>query len=174
MSDINKIIKELWQKTYRNQDIDYIQVKADAESGQRSYNYRVVMYNGGAELDMRGRCSAGQKVQLCFCAHDPKSVLILESCSAVCHQPDCTVPETSCWLHRMKTWCCIFHCLRCVPMKRTCVGCSADLDAVNAHPEADCVQSNLLHARLMIQLALKKPPAADSLCTVLPVSQYPV
>ena len=67
MSDINKIIKELWQKTYRNQDIDYIQVKADAESGQRSYNYRVVMYNGGAELDMRGRCSAGQKVQLCLC-----------------------------------------------------------------------------------------------------------
>lgn len=63
MSDINKIIKELWQKTYRNQDIDYIQVKADAESGQRSYNYRVVMFSGGVELDMRGRCSAGQKVQ---------------------------------------------------------------------------------------------------------------
>ena len=68
MSDINKIIKELWQKTYRNQDIDYIQVKADAESGQRSYNYRVVMISGGAELDMRGRCSAGQKVMTnpCF------------------------------------------------------------------------------------------------------------
>lgn len=62
MSDINKIIKELWQKTYRNQDIDYIQVKADAETGQRSYNYRVAMISGGAELDMRGRCSAGQKV----------------------------------------------------------------------------------------------------------------
>lgn len=43
------------------QDIDYIQIKADADA-QRSYNYRVVMYNGGAELDMRGRCSAGQKV----------------------------------------------------------------------------------------------------------------
>ena len=26
MADINKIVKELWQKTYRNQDIDYIQV----------------------------------------------------------------------------------------------------------------------------------------------------
>ena len=25
MADINKIIKELWQKTYRNQDIDHIQ-----------------------------------------------------------------------------------------------------------------------------------------------------
>lgn len=63
MADINKIIKELWQKTYRNQDIDYIQIKADADT-QRSYNYRVVMFAGGAELDMRGRCSAGQKVCL--------------------------------------------------------------------------------------------------------------
>lgn len=63
MADINKIVKELWQKTYRNQDIDYIQIKADADHGaQRSYNYRVIMVAGGAELDMRGRCSAGQKV----------------------------------------------------------------------------------------------------------------
>lgn len=67
MTDINKTIKELWQKTYRNQDIDYIQVKADSEgAGARSYNYRVVMYAGGAELDMRGRCSAGQKVLACL------------------------------------------------------------------------------------------------------------
>jgi ABC-type enterochelin transport system ATPase subunit len=28
----------------------------------RSYNYRVVMLKGDTELDMRGRCSAGQKV----------------------------------------------------------------------------------------------------------------
>ena len=27
MTDINKTIKELWQKTYRNQDIDYIQAR---------------------------------------------------------------------------------------------------------------------------------------------------
>ena len=63
MSDINKIIKELWQKTYRNSDIDYIQIKADSEgAAQRSYNYKVTMVCGGAELDMRGRCSAGQRV----------------------------------------------------------------------------------------------------------------
>jgi hypothetical protein len=48
------------------QDIDYIQIKAD-EDALRSYNYRVVMYNGGAELDMRGRCSAGQKVRCWAC-----------------------------------------------------------------------------------------------------------
>jgi hypothetical protein len=167
MADINKFVKELWQRTYRNQDIDYIQVhtagwdepsdiqsrqnvgsgdshiaqhstcisarscsvcanaeraalqkslhrdalhnivthraraqersrpwmtahtvgrtqsirgssavtalvdceqlpqiKADSEgAGARSYNYRVVMYSGGAELDMRGRCSAGQRAR---------------------------------------------------------------------------------------------------------------
>jgi DNA repair protein RAD50 len=40
MSDINKIVKEMWQKTYRGQDIDYIQIKADAEGTARSYNYR--------------------------------------------------------------------------------------------------------------------------------------
>ncbi|KAG2487944.1 hypothetical protein HYH03_013523 [Edaphochlamys debaryana] len=67
MSDINRLIKELWQKTYRGQDIDYIQIKADAEGqGARSYNYRVVMYAGAAELEMRGRCSAGQKVLACL------------------------------------------------------------------------------------------------------------
>ncbi len=50
-------------RRYRNSDIDYIAIKTDAEGGAaRSYNYRVVMYCGGAELDMRGRCSAGQKV----------------------------------------------------------------------------------------------------------------
>ncbi|WIA21889.1 hypothetical protein OEZ85_004263 [Tetradesmus obliquus] len=66
MADINKIVKEMWQKTYRGQDIDYIQIKADAEGTARSYNYRVVMVNGGVELDMRGRCSAGQKVLACL------------------------------------------------------------------------------------------------------------
>jgi hypothetical protein len=44
MSDINKIVKELWQRTYRGQDIDFIQIKADAEGTARSYNYRHVVY----------------------------------------------------------------------------------------------------------------------------------
>jgi len=65
MADINTLIKELWQKTYRNQDIDFIMIKSDAD-GQRSYNYRVVMVCQDAELDMRGRCSAGQKVLACL------------------------------------------------------------------------------------------------------------
>ena len=33
MSDINKVVRELWQRTYRGQDIDYIQIRSDAEVG---------------------------------------------------------------------------------------------------------------------------------------------
>jgi DNA repair protein RAD50 len=64
MEEINKIIKDLWQTTYKGDDISTIEIRADSEeaSGRRNYNYRVVMLKGDTELDMRGRCSAGQKV----------------------------------------------------------------------------------------------------------------
>ncbi|XP_055811220.1 DNA repair protein RAD50 isoform X2 [Solanum dulcamara] len=63
MEEINKIIRELWQQTYRGQDIDYISIHSDSEgSGTRSYSYKVLMQTGDTELEMRGRCSAGQKV----------------------------------------------------------------------------------------------------------------
>jgi DNA repair protein RAD50 len=64
MAEINKIIKELWQNTYKGNDIQTIEIRADQEetSGKRNYNYRLVMIKGDTELDMRGRCSAGQKV----------------------------------------------------------------------------------------------------------------
>jgi len=45
-----------------------IEIRSDEEEGsganktRRSYRYRVVMIRAGTELDMRGRCSAGQKV----------------------------------------------------------------------------------------------------------------
>lgn len=64
MEEINSIISELWQKTYRGTDVDSILIRSDNENakGNRSYNYRVCMVKQGAEMDMRGRCSAGQKV----------------------------------------------------------------------------------------------------------------
>ncbi|KAH3761574.1 rad50 subfamily protein [Pelomyxa schiedti] len=64
MEDINNTMRELWQSTYRGNDIDAIQIKTDMESDskKKSYNYRVVMAKAGVELDMAGRCSAGQKV----------------------------------------------------------------------------------------------------------------
>ena len=104
MEEVNAIIKELWQTTYRNGDIDYIAIRSDVEetaaaqaaaaaagaakgrggkkkaaeaaaaaaaasvapTRSKSYNYRVVMRQGDTELDMRGRCSAGQKVLACL------------------------------------------------------------------------------------------------------------
>lgn len=64
MEEINRIIEELWQRTYRGTDVDTILIRSDSETarGNRSYNYRVCMVKQGAEMDMRGRCSAGQKV----------------------------------------------------------------------------------------------------------------
>jgi len=67
MDEINKSIKELWQETYKGRDIDYIQIVSDSNTGtsssaRRNINYRVVMYCGDTSMDMRGRCSAGQKV----------------------------------------------------------------------------------------------------------------
>lgn len=64
MDEINRILRELWTQTYRGTDIDGIEIKCDVtnQTKGRSYNYRVVMYKKSSELDMRGRCSAGQKV----------------------------------------------------------------------------------------------------------------
>ena len=85
IQQINDLIKQMWSDTYQGNDIDSIQIRSnidlaegDDEGGSaaaaaaaakaasaknsRSYNYRVVMAKGESELDMRGRCSAGQKV----------------------------------------------------------------------------------------------------------------
>lgn len=69
MKEINEMIRDLWNTIYKGNDIDYIMIKTDEDDAKttsgkkRSYNYRVVQAkNGGSEIDMRGRCSAGQKV----------------------------------------------------------------------------------------------------------------
>ena len=64
MEEINRIIEELWKKTYQGTDVDNILISSDNEAakGNRSYNYRVCMVKQDAVMDMRGRCSAGQKV----------------------------------------------------------------------------------------------------------------
>uniref|UniRef100_A0A671V445 RAD50 double strand break repair protein n=1 Tax=Sparus aurata TaxID=8175 RepID=A0A671V445_SPAAU len=68
MDEINKIIRDLWRSTYRGQDIEYVEIRSDVDENasaglkRRVYNYRVVMVKGDTASDMRGRCSAGQKV----------------------------------------------------------------------------------------------------------------
>eukprot|EP00835_Amoeboradix_gromovi_P004007 NODE_290_length_11632_cov_0.441256.p1 type:complete len:1241 gc:universal NODE_290_length_11632_cov_0.441256:2619-6341(+) len=64
---VNDIIRELWVETYQGNDIDTIEIKTEVESkGNKSYNYRVCMVKGDVNIDMRGRCSAGQKVLACI------------------------------------------------------------------------------------------------------------
>lgn len=68
MKEINKQLSDFWKITYKGTDIETIMIKTDAEKTEanariRSYNYRIVLMNyDGCELDMKGRCSAGQKV----------------------------------------------------------------------------------------------------------------
>lgn len=74
MNSINSTIKELWQQTYCGTDIDDIEIVSDSGDPKttaggtlrRTFNYRVQMRQGQANLDMRGRCSAGQKVLACL------------------------------------------------------------------------------------------------------------
>lgn len=70
MERINEIISTLWQEAYTGTDVETILIRADNErsngSSRAMYNYRVCMVKQGIELDMRGRCSAGQKVLACI------------------------------------------------------------------------------------------------------------
>lgn len=65
MKEINRILAELWANTYAGRDIDKIEICSEHEGSgdkKKQYNYRVVMVKGDTRVDMRGRCSAGQKV----------------------------------------------------------------------------------------------------------------
>ncbi|ESO09026.1 hypothetical protein HELRODRAFT_168960 [Helobdella robusta] len=65
---LDKLVSQMQTVIDMDADIEAIEIRSDVEddSGttktRRAYHYRVVMLNGGVELDMRGRCSAGQKV----------------------------------------------------------------------------------------------------------------
>lgn len=67
MQEVNRIIGELWRATYQGTDIDSVAIRSEAEDAKanakkKNYNYRVTMIKDSTEMDMRGRCSAGQKV----------------------------------------------------------------------------------------------------------------
>ncbi|KAL4469332.1 hypothetical protein ABPG72_005968 [Tetrahymena utriculariae] len=88
MEQINKCIADTWKKIYQGQDIVKVEIKAEEAEGKgkKIYNYRIVMFiyeqtknnyfvsfltkiffnsekdKDLKEIDMKGRCSAGQKV----------------------------------------------------------------------------------------------------------------
>lgn len=72
METINKLIRGFWRTIYRGNDIDYIKIQTDDDTApgtadkKRNFNYRVVQSKNKHEIDMRGRCSAGQRVLACL------------------------------------------------------------------------------------------------------------
>lgn len=65
MERVNAFAREYWRKIYQGNDIDYIEIKTDdieQTEKRRNYNYRLVQVKNDVQLDMRNRCSAGQKV----------------------------------------------------------------------------------------------------------------
>lgn len=85
MSKINRLIRELWRSIYRGNDIDYVQIqtnemKNSSADSKRSYDYRVVQSKNDVEIDMRGRCSAGQRVLACLIIR----IALAETFSANC------------------------------------------------------------------------------------------
>ncbi|XP_050299557.1 DNA repair protein RAD50 isoform X2 [Anthonomus grandis grandis] len=70
MVQVNMIIRDLWRNIYRGNDIDHIEIRTDdcgtTARNRRTYNYKVVQMKKSVELEMRGRCSAGQKVLACL------------------------------------------------------------------------------------------------------------
>ncbi|CAD5231701.1 unnamed protein product [Bursaphelenchus xylophilus] len=65
MEEINAILFDLWPKVYQGTDVETIRIKSQPASGtdkRKSYDYSVVMVVEQEEIEMRGRCSAGQKM----------------------------------------------------------------------------------------------------------------
>ncbi|XP_020285711.1 DNA repair protein RAD50 [Pseudomyrmex gracilis] len=66
MATVNKIMKKLWKHVYKGTDTSCIEICTEPTEGvgsnRRSYNYKLIQTKHGCKMDMKGRCSAGQKV----------------------------------------------------------------------------------------------------------------
>ncbi|XP_011883342.1 PREDICTED: DNA repair protein RAD50-like [Vollenhovia emeryi] len=65
MATVNKIMKKLWKHVYKGTDTTSIEIctePTNMNTTKRSYNYKLMQTKHGCKMDMRGRCSAGQKV----------------------------------------------------------------------------------------------------------------
>jgi DNA repair protein RAD50 len=94
MEEINRIAGELWQSTYQGTDVDTIMIRSEKENESssattRNYNYRVVMVKQDAEMDMRGRCSAGQKVLASIIIRLALAECFGVQCGVCCPSPNC-------------------------------------------------------------------------------------
>ena len=63
IKEINERIAELWGATYQGRDIESIEIesKSVVRGSKKLFEYAVYMVKNHARLQMRSRCSAGQK-----------------------------------------------------------------------------------------------------------------
>uniref|UniRef100_A0A0N4ZRY0 AAA_23 domain-containing protein n=1 Tax=Parastrongyloides trichosuri TaxID=131310 RepID=A0A0N4ZRY0_PARTI len=69
MAEINNVLEELWRRVYKGNDIETIKITSkmkDDTDKRKSYDYSVSMVVDGVDLDMRDRCSSGQKALACI------------------------------------------------------------------------------------------------------------
>ncbi|OMJ81185.1 hypothetical protein SteCoe_18411 [Stentor coeruleus] len=61
---INEIIRQIWTETYKGDDIETIFISADPEKTDKrtSFSYKICFKSRNSEIDMRGRCSSGQRM----------------------------------------------------------------------------------------------------------------
>ncbi|UKK02286.2 DNA repair protein Rad50 [Theileria orientalis] len=94
ITHINSSLKRIWREVYAGTHIDYIQIqsKTDKDASpmevtSHSYQYRFVMVTtNGVEMDMKGHCSAGERIltslvvrmALIECFSDNCSILALD------------------------------------------------------------------------------------------------
>uniref|UniRef100_A0A158Q793 Zinc-hook domain-containing protein n=1 Tax=Elaeophora elaphi TaxID=1147741 RepID=A0A158Q793_9BILA len=86
MEEINEVLSSLWEQVYHGNDIETIQIKSESageNEKKKSYNYRVVMHVGGNEIDMPGRCSAGQKMLASILIRIAISDVFCDKCSII-------------------------------------------------------------------------------------------
>lgn len=65
MNTVNRTMKKLWEYIYTGTDTSSIQIRTESATGtsrKRVFNYKLVQIKHGVEMDMKGRCSAGQRV----------------------------------------------------------------------------------------------------------------
>ena len=87
IAEINTIIRDLWNLTYKGEDITSIALVSGKDTGSRStrsYNYRVVMTKGTTELDMRGE-------KICSACHNTNGLLL--NVPSLCIQGRCSAGQ---------------------------------------------------------------------------------
>ncbi|EAL47489.1 RecF/RecN/SMC N terminal domain containing protein [Entamoeba histolytica HM-1:IMSS-B] len=100
MKEINDIINDLWSGVYAAQDIQTVKIVAEdpnQEGARTTYNYRVDMVKDGIPMEMRGRCSMGQKALASVIIRIALAKTFCSKCSVLAlDEPTINLDEENC------------------------------------------------------------------------------